>query len=123
MAKRTKEDDLQEALDSLDALHASVLALAGAEHEDEHELATDEDLPHVVLDVGTFKARPERGGLTLDACVTLEATADQAEAIAFSILRQIREGETQIELAIDGRLVVSPDAVADVAGALKAIGR
>jgi hypothetical protein len=114
-----------EALEFLDGLHGSIVDFA--------ELSGVEPREPLVRDEGaklprsTFVAEgdedPERGGIAFDTRMALALTHEQAEALSFELLRALREEDKEIELDIDGRLMLKRSAAADVRRALEDVDR
>jgi hypothetical protein len=134
MTRRSKKDDpdvttLEGGLDALDHVHAAILALgtaAGLEHADEAGLTTaaGDRRPLASLIVGDEdEADPERGGMALDVRLTLSLDAEQAEALAFQLLREVRDvagSKEELEIDVDGRLLLPALAARDVKRASRA---
>ncbi|MGH2997673.1 MAG: hypothetical protein ACRDNM_00075 [Gaiellaceae bacterium] len=123
--KNEEVDALGTALDALDDVHASIIALAeagGIVHETENELATGDgdDLPESSFVVGDDTTGPERGGgIVLDTRLSLSVSAEQAEALVFVLMREIRAGGEYVEVELDGRLLIGAGAARDFRRALK----
>lgn len=133
-SRRPKKDQapaeaeaLAEALDGLDQVHGAIVKMA---IEAELSPAADDllvqddndDLPESRFDVGQMNAGPERGGgVVLDTRLTLTLDDEQAEAIAFSLMRSIRneDEEHPIVLELDGRFVIGTAAAKDFRRALR----
>jgi hypothetical protein len=112
---------LAKALDAVDDVHRAIVDLAGeAELEPvESGLTTDAggDYPTAYFSVDGDEA-PERGGVAFDTRLTLALDEEQAEALAFELLRAIRE-EGDIEIEVDGRFLLSRKAAPDLRRALR----
>lgn len=127
--RKTKDnetsDALAEALDGLDAVHTAIVKMAldadiSPVEEDELTSVENDDLPGSTFTVGDMNSGPERGGgVVLDTRVTLELDSDQAEAIVFALMRQIRNGDDELELMLDGRFVIGAAAAKDFRRALR----
>jgi hypothetical protein len=123
MAKKTDQAEklYHEALDALDAVHSAIVEFAdlcGAEQRP--PLITDDGgkLPRSVF-VADGEEEPERGGIAFDTRMALSLTAEQAEALAFELLRALREDHPkELELELDGRFMLKRGAASDVRNAL-----
>jgi hypothetical protein len=120
-------DSLARALDALDDVHGAVVELAlaaGLEHQKAAEfLVEDGDrLPvsQFSLDMGTA---PDRGALALDTRMSFALDPEDAEALAFELLRRVREAEIDgragVEIELDGRWIVPRKASSDLRRALR----
>lgn len=128
MTKRKKNvevDALGTALDALDECHAAIIALAQAADlhpTTENELSTvdGDDLPTSSFVVGDDASGPERGGgVVLDTRLTLSVSVEQAEALLFVLMHEIRAAGEDVEIELDGRLLVGAGAARDFRRALK----
>jgi hypothetical protein len=117
-------EELAEALDALDVVHGAIIKNAieadiAALGEDDLASPDNDDLPESAFHVGEMNEGPERGGgVVLDTRLTVTLDDDQAEALIFKLMRMVRQGE-ELELELDGRLVIGAAAAKDFRRALK----
>lgn len=119
MAKKveTAEKLYHEALETLDGLHGILVDFA--------DLVGVVPREPLLTDAGAHLPRsqfvvdgddePERGGLAFDTRMALCVTKEQGEAIAFELLRALREVEgDEVQLELDGRVMLKRGAAGDV---------
>jgi hypothetical protein len=125
-------DALSTALDALDEVHGAVVALAlaaGIEHANASELVSPagDRFPRVTFVLDTKDIAPERGAVSMAARLKLVLDPEDAEVLAFELLREVREaetagrGEVEIEIGLDGTLRLSRQATPDLRRALREI--
>jgi hypothetical protein len=130
MARKKKNDEsdaLEDALRTLDELHAAIVHLANAADlspEVEGELTTTAGnrLPLTLFEVGEVDPDLPRGyTVALESRLTLSLTQEHAEALAFVILRSVREAANEDEdvtIELDGRALFDKASARDLAEAL-----
>jgi hypothetical protein len=127
MAKKSQEDDgaaLEEALSKLDELHAAIVHLADEAElspaaESELTSARGNRLPLTLFEVGDAAAALPKGyEVALDSRLTLSMSAEQAEALAFVLLRLVRDGDDDVTVELDGRALFDRASARDLADAL-----
>ena len=124
-AKRDEGGDaLALALEALDDVHAKIIALgvvADLEPEATSELTSEDGdkLPQTLFEVGEVDPPAAVGTVMLETRLTMGFSVEQAEALAFELLRAIREDSNQIEIELDGAWMLDRDSARDVQRALK----
>ena len=132
MAKTRRKDDdggdaLEDTLRTLDELHAAIVHLANAadlspEAESELTSPAGNRLPLTLFVVGdeARAAVPAGYKVALETRLSLSMTQEQAEALAFVLLRTVREEDSDDDVVIDldGRALFDKAAARDLADAL-----
>lgn len=107
----------QDALEHLDEVHGKIVDLAARAGVkfDALELKSPEgdELPASQFIVEGDES-PERGGIAFDTRLGLCLTREQAEVLLAELARSLREEESEIELEIDGRLLIKRSDARDV---------
>lgn len=107
----------QDAMDHLDEVHGKLVDLAARAGVkfDPLELKTTEgdELPASQFVVEGDEP-PERGGIAFDTRLGLCLTREQAEVLLAELARSLREEENEIELEIDGRMLIKRSDARDV---------
>lgn len=107
----------QDAMDRLDEVHGALVDLAARAGVkfDALELKSVEgdELPPSQFVVAGDEP-PERGGLAFDTRLGLCLTREQAESLLAELVRAMREEESEIELELDGRMLIKRSDARDV---------
>jgi len=123
MSQKTKkqaETVFADSMDLIDGLHGALVDLAGragVKFDSLHDEEAD-DLPETQFVVGGDDA-PERGGIALDSRLGLCLTLDQAESLMAELARAIREEDKEVEIQLDGRLMVKRSEARDILNVLE----
>jgi hypothetical protein len=125
-APKDEGDALEDALRTLDELHAAIVHLANAadlspDVESELTTAAGNRLPLTLFEVGEADADLPRGySVALESRLTLSLTQEHAEALAFVLLRSVRaaDNDDDVTIELDGRALFDKASARDLAEAL-----